>query len=62
MLGKLYFAVCELDILSYGLIFIIGYLTPTVAVVFGFISVSLIFLGIMGVLPMYVANKIQLKN
>ncbi|MGI8545534.1 MAG: hypothetical protein ACR2MD_18920 [Aridibacter sp.] len=62
MLEKLYFAVCELEVLSYGLIFIIGYLTPIIAVAFGFIAISLVFMGMMGVLPLYVTDNTQLKN
>lgn len=56
MMVKLYGLVWLAGIAAVAVTYLSGNMTPTVAVVFGFLSFGAIFMGIMGVLPSTVAE------
>ena len=51
MIVKLYWLMWLLGLLAAGLFYFTGNFTPTVAIIFGFLSFGAIFMGIIGVLP-----------
>ena len=56
MLIRLYEALWGVVIVAAFVTYITGYLTTATAVVFGFICAGLIFIGMMGVLPISVSH------
>lgn len=56
MITKLYWLMWLLGIFAAGLFYITGNFTPTVAIVFGFLSSGAIFMGIIGVLPISISH------
>lgn len=62
MLVKLYALMWLLGILAVGLLYFTGNFTPTVAVVFGFLSFGAVFMGILGVLPVSISHPKPAKD
>jgi hypothetical protein len=56
VITKVYFALWGLLFVAAAVIFLIGSMTPMTLVVFGFISFGMVFMGMMGVLPILVTN------
>ena len=56
MITKVYFMLWGLLFLAAAVIFAIGIMTPMTLVVFGFISFGMVFMGMMGVLPILVTH------
>jgi len=56
VITKVYFALWGLLLLAGAVIFLIGGMTPMTLVVFGFISFGMVFMGMMGVLPILVTH------
>lgn len=56
MLERLYFALWAVFLLTLGLFYMTGNLTPYVEVVYGFIFFGLTFMGMIGVLPFHVTH------
>ena len=56
MITKVYFALWGLLFVAAAVIFLIGSMTPMTLVVFGFISFGMVFMGMMGVLPILVTQ------
>ena len=56
MIVKLYWLMWLLGIVAVGLFYFTGNFTPTVAIVFGFLSFGAIFMGIIGVLPISISH------
>lgn len=52
MVGKIYALIWALGIGIVGLTYLTGNFTPTMNILFGFISFGLIFMGMIAVLPM----------
>jgi tellurite resistance protein TehA-like permease len=59
MLTKIYFGLWALVGLAAAIVFLMGNMSPLVLVVFGFISFGLVFMGMMGVLPILVSHPAQ---
>jgi Na+-transporting methylmalonyl-CoA/oxaloacetate decarboxylase gamma subunit len=57
MLVKIYGMLWVFGIVVAALFFLTGNLTPVVAVVFGFITFGMVFMGMMGVLPSTVGHN-----
>ncbi len=53
MLVKIYFLICALGLLTAAAFYLIGNLNPTIQIVFGFLSVIAVFMGIIAVLPFW---------
>lgn len=51
MLTKLYITLWAITILAAFTIFMVGAFTPMVAVAFGFMSIGMVFMGMISVLP-----------
>jgi len=56
VITKVYFMLWGLLFLAAAVIFAIGIMTPMTLVVFGFISFGMVFMGMMGVLPILVTH------
>jgi hypothetical protein len=56
MMVKLYALVWLLGAVAVGVTYLTGNMTPTVAVLYGFLSFGAVFMGLMGVLPSTVAE------
>jgi len=56
VITKVYFALWGLLFVAAAVIFLIGTMTPMTLVVFGFISFGMVFMGMMGVLPILVTQ------
>lgn len=61
MITKVYFMLWGLLFLAAAVIFLIGSMTPMTLVVFGFISFGMVFMGMMGVLPILVTHPEPVK-
>lgn len=57
MLVKIYGMLWVIGIIVAALFFLTGNLTPVVAVVFGFITFGMVFMGMMNVLPSTVGHN-----
>ncbi len=53
MLVKIYFLICALGLLAAAALYVTGNLNPILQVVFGFLSVIAVFMGIIAVLPFW---------
>ena len=59
MLIKLYELTWVVGILAVGLFYVIGDLTPVATVVFGFLAVTVVFMGMMSVLPATIGDGVR---
>ncbi len=61
MIVQIYGLIWALGVLAVGVLYVTGNFTPSVSVLFGFLSFGAIFMGMLGVLPLTVvphsANK-----
>jgi hypothetical protein len=62
MIVKIYGLVWLLGVLAVGVLYLTGNFTPSVSVLFGFLSFGAIFLGMIGVLPLTVAHPAPDKH
>ena len=62
MLTKIYFALWGVLAVAAAVIFLTGNMTRLALVVFGFISFGLVFMGMMGVLPIVVTAPVKEKS
>lgn len=62
MLTKIYFALWGVLAVAAAVIFLTGNMTMLTLVVFGFISFGLVFMGMMGVLPIIVTHPEKEKT
>lgn len=53
MLIKIYLLICALGLLTAAVFYLTGNLNPTMQIVFGFLSVSAVFMGLLSVLPFW---------
>ena len=62
MVVKIYALVWLLGLLAVGITYLTGNLNPLMVVLFGFLSFGAIFMGMMCVLPLTVANHSPSKH
>ena len=62
MIVKIYALIWVLGIAAAGAFYLTGNLTPVMKVVFGFLSFGMVFMGMMGVLPEWVAHSSAIKH
>lgn len=62
MVVKIYGLIWLLGILAVGVLYVTGNFTPSVSVLFGFLSFGAIFMGMIGVLPLTVVHHSPNKH
>ncbi len=62
MIVKIYGLIWLLGVLAVGVLYLTGNFTPSVSVLFGFLSFGAIFMGMIGVLPLTVVHQSPNKH
>lgn len=62
MVTKIYGLIWALGVLAAGILYLTGNFTPTVNVLFGFLSFGAIFMGMITVLPLTVVHHAPKKT
>jgi len=59
MFVRLYELMWVVGILAVGLFYVMGDLTPVATVVFGFLAVTVVFMGMISVLPAVIHDRLR---
>ena len=62
MIVKIYALIWVVGIAAAAVFYLTGNLTPVMKVVFGFLTFGMVFMGMMGVLPITVAHSSAIKH
>ena len=62
MLVKIYFLVCALGLLTAAVFYFTGNLNPMMQIVFGFLTFSIVFMGMISVLPFWSTHHLPSKH
>lgn len=62
MIIKIYALIWLLGLMIAGIFYLTGNLTPMVQIVFGFLTVTMVFMGVLSVLPTVLSDHTEPKH